>query len=302
MPARRFDKGVVRNVRRAAEISQAAVAQALGVGDSTVAGWETGQSAPDPEKLVALAKVLKRDADDLFPRDGLPDLADLRCDAGYYQYETGPLIGTKSAGPVAGAERGVRRLKDKYVSALAAAYGVTEQELRRAEDRSMAKGEDQAVAGAIDGSTADQPRPPAGPPGSLAEKITLLLDQSFPTPGTTPSDAEIAAAVNARAGAQVVTEQEVRDLRTGAVEAASPVVLEGLAAFLGVTPLYFQPDDLVARQVFEGLQLLSAHRKGKVGRVRARGAGAQGLPPNIMSLVNDLVTEMEQKQGDEASE
>ncbi|MDV5145450.1 helix-turn-helix transcriptional regulator [Streptomyces sp. SBC-4] len=294
MSARRFDRGLVRTVRRAAEISQSAVAEALEVGDSTVAGWETGQSTPDPEKLVGLAKVLGRDADDLFPRDGLPDLTDLRCDAGLYQYETADVIGTKSAGPVAGAERGVRRLKDKYVPSLAAAYGITEQELRRAEERSMKKA--QEAEGAAEASPTSQAAVQAGPPGTLAEKITLLLERSFPSPGTAPDDAEIAAAVNAHAGAEVTTEQGIRDLRTGIESAASPVVLEGIAQFLGVTPLYFQPDDQVAQQVYEGLQLLAAHRKGKVGRVRARGAGAQGLPPNVLALVNELVTEMENKQ------
>jgi transcriptional regulator with XRE-family HTH domain len=292
MSARHFDRGRVRAVRRAAEVAQADVATTVGVADSTVAGWETGLATPDPEKLPALAKALKRDLDDLFPRAGLPDLTDLRCDAGYYQYETAKLIGTKSAGPVAGAERGERRLKDKYVPSLAAAYGVSEEELRRAEDRSIAKAQD----GEAEAEATTSAPGPAGPPGTLAEKITLILERSYPGEQGPPADAEIADAINTHAGARVISAAGVLDLRTGAVETASPVVLEGLAAFLGVSPMYFQPDDAVARQVYEGLQLLSASRKGTVGRIKGRGMGPQGLPTNVMDFVNNLVTELEEQE------
>lgn len=292
MSARHFDRGRVRAVRRAAEVAQADVATAVGAGDSTVAGWETGLATPDPEKLPALARALKRELDDLFPRAGLPDLTDLRCDAGYYQYETAKLIGTKSAGPVAGAERGERRLKDKYVPALAAAYGVSEEELRRAEDRSIAKAQ-----GGEGGAETTTPAPgSAAPPGTLAEKITLILERSYPGEQGPPTDSEIADAINAHAGARVISAAGVLDLRTGTVETSSPVVLEGLAAFLGVSPMYFQPDDAVARQVYEGLQLLSASRKGTVSGVKGRGMGSQGLPTNVMEFVNNLVTELEERE------
>ncbi|MGP3948499.1 helix-turn-helix transcriptional regulator [Streptomyces sp. 7N604] len=294
MPARRFDRSRVRAVRRAAEIAQTDLAAAVGVANSTVGGWETGLASPDPEKLPALARVLKRELNDLFPRTGLPDLTDLRCDAGYYQYETAKIIGTKSAGPVAGAERGERRLKDRYIPLLAAAYGVSEAELRRAQERSIDKAQREP---------GDEPEheeagiaPAAGgPPSTLSEKITLILDRSYPGQQQPPSDAEIADAVNAYAGSEVISEEGVRALRTGAQDAAAPVVLDGLAAFFAVSPMYFQPDDAVARQVYEGLRLLSASRKGSVGRVRGRGAGPQGLSANVMSLVNDLVTELEQR-------
>ncbi|MGW6558502.1 helix-turn-helix domain-containing protein [Streptomyces hydrogenans] len=293
MPARHFDRARVRSVRRAAEISQSDVAAALGAADSTVAGWELGSSVPDQEKLPALAEVLGRSVDALFPRDGLPDLTDLRCDAGLYRYEMAAVIGTKSDGPVAGAEQGVRRLKDRYLPLLATAYGVTVDEVKRAQERSMARAHGEEVKGetadATEGRTA---------PKTLAEKLTLLLEKSFPGPEGPPTDAEIAAAVNTHAGGDVITDIGVRDLRTGASETATPLVLEGLADFLGVTPLYFQPDDQVAAQVYEGLQLLAAHREGKVGQVRARGAGGQGLPPNLLALVSDLVDEMQHKKGE----
>ncbi|MGW4883486.1 helix-turn-helix domain-containing protein [Streptomyces murinus] len=287
MPARRFDRSRVREVRRAKEIPQSDVGAALGVADSTVAGWELGLSVPDQERLPDLARVLERPLDDLFPRTGLPDLTDLRCDAGIYRYEVAAIIGTKSDGPVAGAEQGVRRLKDKYVPALAKAYGVADDELRRAEDRSFAKarGEEVPVWPADQGS-------PEAAPGTLAEKITLLLERSYPA-GAAPGDEEMAQAVNTYAGSRVITAQEIEDLRTGQAADPAPVVLEGLAQFLGVSRLYFEPDEAIARQVYEGLRLMSAAKKGEVGRVRARGLGTEGLPPSVLSILNDLAIELD---------
>ncbi|MFJ7590235.1 helix-turn-helix transcriptional regulator [Streptomyces sp. NPDC097617] len=287
----------MRAVRRAAEISQSDVASALGAADSTVAGWELGASVPDQEKLPALADVLKKPLDELFPRDGLPDLTDLRCDAGLYRYEMAAVIGTKSDGPVAGAENGVRRLKDRYLPDLAKAYRVTVDEVKRAQERSMAKARGEEVEGEVVAVAAEES------PRTLAEKITLLLERSYPA-GAAPGDEEIAEAVNAYAGSHVTTAKKVEALRTGIdeAEAPAPVVLEGLAHFFGVTRLYFEPDDAVARQVYEGLRLMSAAKSGKVGRVRARGLGAEGLPADVLSILNDLATEFEKKADPDANE
>ncbi|MFD4337855.1 helix-turn-helix domain-containing protein [Streptomyces anulatus] len=272
----------MRSVRRAAEISQADVAAGVGAADSTVAGWELGSSVPDQEKLPALARVLGQRLDVLFPRSGPPDLTDLRCDAGLYRKDTPPVIGTRSDGPVAGAEGGIRPLKDKYIPLLAHAYGVTVDELKRAQKRSAAKARGEEVNDEGAGTAAEKS------PRTLAEKITLLLERSYPA-GDAPGDADIAAAVNKYAGSQITTAARVEALRTGAdEEVPAPIVLEGFAQLFGVTRLYFEPDDAVAQQVFEGLRLMSAAKSGKVGRVRARGLGEAGLPADVLSLLNDL--------------
>jgi len=270
----------------------------MGVSDSAVANWEAGHSSPDPEKLPAYAAALAGDLDDLFPRAGLPDLADLRCDAGMYLNETAGVIGTKSAGPVVAAEKGVRRLKEKYVPALAARYGVSEEELRRAEDRSFAAAEERKRGGAEREDHQDTAADVGRPPGSLAEKITLILQRSYPGPQGPPSDAEMAAQVNAQMGADILTAQEFSDLRTGVTDTAPPAVLHALAAVVGVSPLYFESDEAVAAQVYEGLQLLAAARQGAIGRVKARGLGPQGLSPKMMALVNELVAEMAEKEAE----
>lgn len=297
MPARHFDRTVVRAVRRAAEIPQAEVGAAVDAADSTVAGWELGSSVPDQEKLPGIARVLRKPLDELFPRKGTPDLIDLRCDAGLYRYEVARFIGTKSDGPVAAAENGVRRLKEKYVPKLAAAYGVSERVLEQAQERSFGNTVEEAGDASVAGAEAEES------PRTLGEKISFLLEQSYPA-GAAPGDEEIAEAVNRHAESEVVTANEVEALRTGTGEADSPppVVLEGLAEFFGVERMYFEPDDAVARQVYQGIRVLLASKNGGIRRVRARGLGLEGLSPEVLSLLTDLETEFEKQVGSEDAE
>ncbi|MFF8795773.1 helix-turn-helix transcriptional regulator [Streptomyces globisporus] len=297
MPARHFDRTVVRAVRRAAEIPQAEVGAAVDAADSTVAGWELGSSVPDQEKLPGIARVLRKPLDELFPREGSPDLIDLRCDAGLYRYEVAKFIGTKSDGPVAAAENGVRRLKEKYVPKLAAAYGVSERVLEQAQERSFGNTVEEAGDESVAGAEAEES------PRTLGEKISFLLEQSYPA-GAAPGDEEIAEAVNRHAGSEVVTANEVEALRTGTGEADSPppVALEGLAEFFGVERMYFEPDDAVARQVYQGIRVLLASKNGGIRRVRARGLGPEGLSPEVLSLLTDLETEFEKQVGSEDAE
>ncbi|MFC9481661.1 helix-turn-helix domain-containing protein [Streptomyces griseus] len=297
MSARHFDRTVVRAVRRAAEIPQAEVGAAVDAADSTVAGWELGSSVPDQEKLPGIARVLRKPLDELFPRKGTPDLIDLRCDAGLYRYEVARFIGTKSDGPVAAAENGVRRLKEKYVPKLAAAYGVSERVLEQAQERSFGNTVEEAGDESVASAEAEES------PRTLGEKISFLLEQSYPA-GAAPGDEEIAEAVNRHAGSEVVTANEVEALRTGTGEADSPppAVLEGLAEFFGVERMYFEPDDAVARQVYQGIRVLLASKNGGIRRVRARGLGPEGLSPEVLSLLTDLETEFEKQVGSEDAE
>lgn len=67
MAPRRFDRDRVRALRRARDITQSDLGDAVGVGDSTVASWELGSSTPDGEKLPLLARFFGLPLDDLFP-------------------------------------------------------------------------------------------------------------------------------------------------------------------------------------------------------------------------------------------
>ncbi|MEI5101844.1 helix-turn-helix transcriptional regulator [Streptomyces sp. PmtG] len=287
MPERSFDARRLRAARAAAGMTQTGLSKALGVSRSAVTTWENGRG-PDPERLPAIARTLNWDLNSLFPRRGAPDLADLRCDAGFAQYEIEKLVGSKDA--ARRAERGIHRLSSALAPAFAAAYGVTEDELRAAEDRSF--GADDALA-ADDGAHGGT----APIPTTLAEKITYLLEHTYPH-GQGPSDADIAREVNQAAGTAVITADGVRDLRTGAVTETSPVIREGLAQTFGVTAFFFQPDDLtIVRTIVEGLQTLQLVRSGQISHIAARGMGPEGLPASLLAAINDLVAHLPEPHG-----
>lgn len=281
MPTRRFDGARVREVRRAADRSQDDVAQDMAMSRGAIAKWETGATVPDAHKLPQLAKVLGESLDELFPRDGAPDLADLRSDAGYAQNETGPIIGAHSHIPVSKAERGVARLDDPHVEPLAAAYGVTREVLLAAQERSFGN---------------DAPMPADGSaqvPQTLAEKITYLVEHTYPDQ-TPPTDAQIAEAINVRAGSDIITEDGVTALRTGAdapVDPESLAVVEGLGEVFSVSPMFFQPGDEVARQVTEGIRFLAAIHQGDVLGLAARG-NENGHSGDMLAAINNLVAEI----------
>ncbi|MFD5700379.1 helix-turn-helix domain-containing protein [Streptomyces lasiicapitis] len=293
MSERRFDGQRLRSARMAAGFTQIGLSKALGVSRSAVTTWESGRG-PDPERLPAVARVLGWDINSLFPRNGAPDLADLRCDAGFAQYEIEKTVRSKDAARC--AERGIRRLTPALAAAFADAYGVTEGELRAAENRSFGDSHAPAKEG---GTPAGESNTPI--PTTLAEKITYLLEETYPGDRQPPSDADIAHGINHAAGTPVISAEGVRDLRTGAVTEASPVIREGLAHTFGVSAFFFQPDDLtIVRTIVEGLQTLKLVRSGHIRHIATRGMGPQGMPAELLAAVNDLVAslpELNQAEG-----
>ncbi|MFF3014162.1 helix-turn-helix domain-containing protein [Streptomyces sp. NPDC057939] len=287
MPVRHVDGNLLRKVRRAADLTQGEVADRLGVTVPAVVGWESGKSLPDGEKLPALAQALGADLDELFPRSLPPDLADLRCDAGYSQYQTAAITGTRSAGPVANAERGRRRLSEKFLPLLAQAYGVSVEALLAAEERSFSPAPPDAADAPV-----REPRPEVAPgeprpgsPGTLSEKLAHLLAETYTAPH--PSDAVIAARGNAKVGSAVLSEELVRGLRTGEVEAASDEVLDALAAALAVPPLFFRSDDAEVHRIISGMRLV----RGGLAGIAARGGG-DGLPAELLDFIGGVVDGM----------
>lgn len=55
----------IRIQRERARLSQKTVAEALGSGENTVAGWEKGRSIPPGDKVAAMAKLFKCSTDEL---------------------------------------------------------------------------------------------------------------------------------------------------------------------------------------------------------------------------------------------
>ncbi|MFF8992526.1 helix-turn-helix domain-containing protein [Streptomyces sp. NPDC014983] len=282
MPARHFDGRALRAARREADLTAGQLAESIGVARPQISKWETGASFPSMEKFPAIAEAVGKPIDVLFPRDGEPDLLDLRCDAGLTQKEAASRIGTSHI-PVSNAERGRRRLDPAFVPPLAEAYGVSEEALRAAEDRSFG---------------VFRPATPATVkvPQTLAEKITYLLETTYSGVGT-PSDAEIADRVNAAVRRELLSPAQFTSLRTAGCQpsdvfstvADETAFYEALASMVGVTPMFFRSDDAVARQVAEGIMLLSAGRKGVA--LAARGAEELGLSPAVVSKLAEVIAQ-----------
>jgi transcriptional regulator with XRE-family HTH domain len=267
MPVRHFDGRRVRAERRAAELTQRYVAQEVGVSVPAVVSWEAGKSAPDGEKLPALARALRMELDELFPRDGLPDLADLRCDAGYSQAATKEITKTRSAGPVAHAERAKRRLSEGFVQPLAATYGVSVEELLAAQERSFSNDPEPARRTGESAPAPDRPELP----GTFAKRLDHLCKND---PRGPFSDAQIAAILQ-EAKLPPVSDTYVEQLRTGRRDNPTKHHIEGFAKLFGVPVKYFFEDDTA--QVVNTLL-------GMVNGLKAKGVTTEQLHTQLESL------------------
>ncbi|MFB6988600.1 helix-turn-helix domain-containing protein [Streptomyces sp. NPDC056178] len=284
MPPRRFDGPRLRAVRRAAEMHQHQLAEDLGLGSHVqVARWESGKAFPAPEKLPAIAKALHQHLDDLFPRDGSPDLADLRCDAGFSQGSAADVVQEVSRFQLGAAERGRRRLDSSSLPAVARAYGVSVEDLVAAQDRSF-------------GEFVPATATPA--PQTLAEKLTELLQATFPE--VVPSDADVAAGINAMVGSEAINAAQIEALRAGTppdqifTDAAQTMAFEALGLYFGVSPLHFQDDKAIERRVLDDIRYLAEQHQIALA---ARG-GEGGVSDAFLAVLNELIDSEIREHGD----
>ncbi|MER6304933.1 helix-turn-helix transcriptional regulator [Streptomyces sp. NPDC001657] len=285
VPVRQFDGRRVLAARRAARLQRHELGRMLSLSKDSIGDWERCDSAPSPERLPALAEALGQDLDVLFPRLGLPDLKDLRCDAGYTQAEAARALGISRL-PLSNAEAGTRPLNADYVKPLADLYQVSREALEAAQERSFGK------SGA--------PEPEDRPPQTLGEKITSFL-QRKPL-----SDPEIADAVNAAAGFPAVDAAGIEALRTDSresaeVQAALPPdsLFAGLGAAFGVQPWFFAPGEEVERQILDRLEFLSLMRSDGVS-VAARGA-SEGVSAAMLATLSEVLVRHEKASRSEES-
>ncbi|MFD8546310.1 helix-turn-helix domain-containing protein [Streptomyces sp. NPDC059649] len=290
---RHFDPNLVDGIRRRARLDIKDVAEAIGLSRSVVSDWLRGKTTPTPEKLPALAHALGEPIDELFPRldeacnPAPPDLRDLRCDAGIPMSAIPEIIETASSVPVRKAENGRKRLDPVYAERLAPRYGVSMDELRAAEDRTF------GVAPAQDAL------PPVEMPTTLAGKISHLLDD-LPAEDR-PTDSDIAAAINSRAGADLLDADHVLALRKGTKtqeeilrQVPAEILYQGLADALKVTPLTFQSRDQLVSHVVEFVDFLA--QQGDIV-IQARGAEQHGISPRMLSKLNELLAEARKGAG-----
>ncbi|MER6316472.1 helix-turn-helix transcriptional regulator [Streptomyces sp. NPDC001581] len=270
-----FDTRRFRVARLVSGLTQGQLGAAVGVNDRTVSRWEKELTTPPPEKLAKLASALGQSIDELFPRQSLPTLAGLRCDAGLTQQDTAAIIGTRSEISVRRAEGGKRRLAVEYVPPLAKAYGVTPARLLAAQERSF--GND--VPEPKPAVRQDRPTLPAAEATSgIANRIAFLLA------GEETTDSALAAQGNTRAGRQVLTPEVVSALRSGVQTSASDEVLEVLALALDAPPLFLSSDDEEVHRIVSVARLL---RRGVTG-MAARGDG-DPLTAQVLDFINETV-------------
>lgn len=126
-----FDHARFRAARISANLSQVALAEAVGVHVSTIRGWESGRQIPRVDAVAAVARELGRvPSDFLAPHEGAAvTLQQLRAAAGKSQQaiatEAGMLRNTYSA-----VERGeTTTLSYEDTQGLAAAFGITAEQV-----------------------------------------------------------------------------------------------------------------------------------------------------------------------------
>ncbi|WP_411140922.1 helix-turn-helix transcriptional regulator [Streptomyces sp. x-80] len=283
MAVRQFDGRRLLAARRAAHFQQHELGKSLGLSKTPISEWERSLSAPPPDRLPAIARVLGQDLDVLFPRIGPPDLKDLRCDAGYTQAEAAVKLGISRL-PLSNAEGGKRRLNEKYVQPLADLYEVSREELEAAQGRSFSGSTTSAAAGRM--------------PQTLGEKITYLLQRKRAL-----SDQELADAVNARAGFPAVDAERIQALRTDSgsaeVRAGLPPdsLFAGLADALGVQSYFFDTREEIERQIIDRLHFLNFWRGDGI-TVAARGAG-RGVSAEMLATLSEVLVRHEDARRDE---
>lgn len=277
MPERLFDAEKFLARRRALKRKQPDVGVAVGSSANSVSRWETKAAVPPQEKLPALAEFVELTLDELAPRPGLPDLKDLRCDAGLQQKDTARITKTSSAMPVRAAEGKLRRLKEEFVPLLAQAYGVSVEEVLAAQERTFGNQ-------VPDVRRQQAPRPVAsGTPQTVAEKISYLLDNTY-APHQRPTDAELADRGNEKVGRVVLDEALVRALRAGDKTTDEQEVLAALAAALDAPPVFF-----ASESPQEAARIVASIRtvQNDLSVMAARGGGDGALPAEWLDFITE---------------
>lgn len=139
------------------------------------------------------------------------------------------------------------------------------------------------------------PEPDRGAPGprlTLAAKLDHLFRMVHPAGRGEYPNEEVARVIEARGGPKI-SGAYIGLLRRGERDNPTKKHLEALAAFFGVSPAYFF-DDEVAERIQQQLGLLVELRDSPVRQVALR---AQGISPESMAAVRDIIERVRQLEG-----
>jgi ESX-1-secreted protein regulator len=129
---------------------------------------------------------------------------------------------------------------------------------------------------------AGKPHPPGG---LLADRLDHLFRTVHPKDRGPCTPAEVAEAINKAAGQKVISSTYVWQLRTGRRDNPTQRHLSALAAFFGVSPMYFFGDAEADRDAIPP-ELIAALKDGEVREMALRAAG---LSSRSIRAIRDMI-------------
>jgi transcriptional regulator with XRE-family HTH domain len=130
-----FSPNALRAARRRRKWSLDDLADVSGISATSLGAWERGAARPTVTNLATVAAALDLAVSDLLrQRAGTPTLTDYRVAVGLTVAAAADTAGL-SATSVARAENAQGRLTDRIITGLSNAYGVTEEEIEQAWNR-----------------------------------------------------------------------------------------------------------------------------------------------------------------------
>jgi transcriptional regulator with XRE-family HTH domain len=143
----------------------------------------------------------------------------------------------------------------------------------------------------------EEPAPSQAP--SLAERLDRLFRTFVPAGRSRPYSAqEVADAINAAAGGQIISGAYLQYLRTGKRDKPAYTVLEGVAKFFGVSVLYFY-DTEEAELITADLDVLDVLRDAKVRAVAFRMSMLDDEAKDLVATVVDMARRAKGLEGPE---
>ncbi|GAA2265241.1 hypothetical protein GCM10010145_43140 [Streptomyces ruber] len=139
-------------------------------------------------------------------------------------------------------------------------------------------------------------------PRTLAEKVEYLIRNAFP-PGEAPwgsraSDRAVADAVNEFHRRKVISHVTLGKMRSGETspDTGEPYVpgqpiIDAVAQFFDVDPLFFEDQREVAQRVIESLNFLRAVHRGDVQGIAGRGV-TTGLSAELLAYLSEVTAEL----------
>lgn len=133
-----------------------------------------------------------------------------------------------------------------------------------------------------------QDTPPA--PQTFAERLDHLFKTAHPANRGPYNAKEVAEAINAAAGEEIISHSYVWQLRTGKKDNPTRRHIQALAAFFKVSPLYFFGEDDDPAQA----EILRALRDGNVRDTALRAAG---LSEQTLRAITDMIDRARSLEG-----